>query len=136
VVETNNLSDVELCDALRTAAEAGDMTDHDGLTNEVVRRFTEYVSEGMILQQDSMIRAIETRDNPHIEIGCDEHADTFTSIDIDGVRSLDEQPVVIDYSDGEPHLHVYNPDDRTPAVTIRFPTNQNAIEFPEVTRPW
>jgi hypothetical protein len=134
--ETNTLSDVELCDALRTAAEAGDMTDYDGLTNEVIQRFTEYVAEGMILQQDSMVRAVGTRDNPHIEIGCDDYEDTFTSIDIEGVRSLDGQPIVIDHSDGEPQLHVYNPDDRTPAVTIRFPTNQNAIAFPEVTHPW
>jgi hypothetical protein len=133
--ENNNLSDVELCDALETAAKAGAMTDHDGLTNEVVRRFTEYIAEGMIPQQDSMIRNIETQGNPHIEIGCDEHDDTFTSIDIDGVRSLDGKPVIIDVSDGEPQLHVYNPDDRTPAFTIRFPTKKNTIKFPEVTRP-
>ena len=130
--DQDELSNEELCDALQDAAERGNMTDYDGLANEAVRRFTEFVAEGMAPRRESMIGEFDTRDNPHIEIGRAHYDETFTSIDFEGCLSWDGRPVMVDFFHDEPRLYVYSPDNETPVFTVRFPTSDNDVKRPTV----
>lgn len=76
-----------------------------------------------------MIGEISRGSMNEVEIGPGEYPDDVAEIDLEG--AIGDGNVMIDYFHDEPRLYVYD-EREEPVFGVRFPTEENDIDSPEV----